>query len=101
MARTATRTDPGRRPLLVLVTDGRATAPLPDPAGAALAAAAAVARSGIEALVIDAEDGDIRLGLARTLAEAMGAAYVALPELAAESLARVVTDLIGADDRLS
>ena len=94
VARTATRTDPGRRPVLVLVTDGRATAPLPDPAGAALAAATQVARAGIEALVVDAEDGDIRLGLARTLAEAMGAAYVALPELAAEPLARVVTDLL-------
>jgi magnesium chelatase subunit D len=97
VARTATRTDPGRRPVLVLVTDGRATAPLPDPAGAALAAATAVARAGIEALVVDAEDGDIRLGLARTLADAMGAAYVALPELAAEPLARAVTDLVGAD----
>ncbi|HEY3240035.1 MAG TPA: VWA domain-containing protein [Acidimicrobiia bacterium] len=98
VARTAGRTDPGRRPVLVLVTDGRATAPLPDPAGAALAAATQVARAGIEALVVDAEDGDIRLGLARTLAEAMGAAYVALPELAAEPLARVVTDLVAADE---
>jgi magnesium chelatase subunit D len=97
VARTATRTDPGRRPVLVLVTDGRATAPLPDPAGAALAAATQVARAGIEALVVDAEDGDIRLGLARTLAEAMGAAYVALPELAAEPLARAVTHLVAGD----
>jgi magnesium chelatase subunit D len=97
VARTATRTDPGRRPVLVLVTDGRATAPLPDPAGAALAAAHQVARAGIEALVVDAEDGDIRLGLARTLAEAMGAAYVALPELAAEPLARMVTDLVAGE----
>jgi magnesium chelatase subunit D len=94
VARTATRTDPGRRPVLVLVTDGRATAPLPDPAGAALAAAHQVARAGIETLVVDAENGDIRLGLARTLAEAMGGAYVALPELAAEPLARAVTTLV-------
>ncbi len=100
VARTAARTDPGRRPVLVLVTDGRATAPLPDPGGAALAAADQVARAGVEALVVDAEDGDIRLGLARNLADAMGASYVALPELAAETLARVVTDLVVADDRL-
>ncbi|MGH8976371.1 MAG: magnesium chelatase, partial [Acidimicrobiia bacterium] len=85
---------PGRRAVLVLVTDGRATAPLPDPSGAALAAAAQVVRSGMEALVVDAEDGDVRLGLARTLAEAMGATYVALPELAAEPLARIVTDCV-------
>jgi magnesium chelatase subunit D len=99
VARTAVRTDPGRRPVLVLVTDGRATAPLPDPGGAALAAAEQVARAGVETLVVDAEDGDIRLGLARNLADAMGASYVALPELAAETLARVVTDLVVADDR--
>jgi magnesium chelatase subunit D len=98
VARTASRTDPSRAPVLVLVTDGRATAPLPDPAGAALAAAAQVARAGIEALVVDAEDGDIRLGLARSLADAMGASYVALPELSAEPLARIVTDLVANAD---
>ncbi len=94
LARTAGRTDPARRPVLVLVTDGRATAPLPDPAGAALAAAHQVAQSGMEVLVVDAEDGGIRLGLARTLAEAMGATYVALPELAADRLVRAVTDCV-------
>jgi magnesium chelatase subunit D len=100
VARTAARSDPGRRAVLVLVTDGRATAPLPDPSGAALAAAAQVAHSGMEALVVDAEDGDVRLGLARSIAEAMGAIYVALPELAAEPLARAVTELVANPDSL-
>jgi magnesium chelatase subunit D len=91
LARLATRTDPGRRPMLVVVTDGRATAPAPDPAAAALAAAADVARAGLDALVVDAEDGNVRLGLAASLAEAMGARYLALPQLAPEPLARAVT----------
>jgi len=90
VARSACRLDPGRRPIIVVVTDGRATAGGPEPAAAALTAGAEVARAGIEALVVDAEDGDIRLGLARSLAEAMGARYVALPDLAGESLARAV-----------
>jgi len=57
---------------------------------AALSAAAEIAASGIEALVVDAEDNDLRLGLARDLADAMGARYIALPDLAAETLTRAV-----------
>ena len=91
LARLASRTDPARRPVLVVVTDGRATAPAPDPAAAALAAAAEIARARLEALVVDAEDGEVRLGLARQLAVAMGARYVTLPELAPEPLAAAVT----------
>ncbi len=100
VARDALRTDPGRRPVLVVVTDGRATGPASDDAGdptaAALAAGAEVALAGIEAMVVDAEDGDIRLGLAAGLAETMGARYVALPELTATGLARAVTQFVEA-----
>jgi magnesium chelatase subunit D len=94
VARSAHRLDPGRRPVIVVVTDGRATAGGPEPAAAALTAGAEVARAGFEALVVDAEDGDIRLGLARSLAEAMGARYVALPDLSGESLARAVSAVV-------
>ena len=77
-----------------MVTDGRATSagppPATDPLGAAMAAAGEVAAAGIEALVVDAEDNDLRLGLARQLADAMGAAYTALPDLAADALTRAV-----------
>ena len=91
VARSAVRVDPARRPILVVVTDGRATAGGPEPGTAARAAAADIARAGFQALVVDAEDADVRLGLARSLAETMGARYVALPELAGDALARVVT----------
>ncbi|MDQ1418375.1 MAG: magnesium chelatase subunit [Acidimicrobiaceae bacterium] len=86
-------TAPGRsaahQPLLVLFTDGRATsAPRSpkDPVSAARDAADAVRRRGIAAVVVDAEDGPTRLGLARELATVMAARYLTLPELSAVAL---------------
>jgi len=67
------------------------------PVGAALAAAAEIAAAGIEALVVDPEDGDVRLGLARCLAEAMGAAYTALPDVTGETLTRAVRTVVAPD----
>jgi magnesium chelatase subunit D len=75
--------------LLVVITDGRATAapdPMIDPMEAAHAAAALVRRRQISAVVIDAEDGPIRLGLAGELALTMGARYLTVPELSAGAL---------------
>jgi magnesium chelatase subunit D len=82
----------GLRPFLVLLTDGRATA---GPAGisplqAARAAAATVRRAGVDGLVVDCEDGAGVLGLARELAEAMGARYAALSELSDATLRRAI-----------
>ena len=73
----------GQQPLLVVLTDGRATAGPPgtDPVEAALVAGAAVRRQNVPAVVVDAEDGPTRLGLAATLAQAMGARHVTLDEL--------------------
>jgi magnesium chelatase subunit D len=64
--------------LLVVVSDGRATSAPDgvDPVDAAMAAADRVKRLGIPAVVVDAEEGPTQLGLARTLAEAMGARHV-------------------------
>lgn len=83
-----TATPGGHRPLLVLVSDGRATAATPgrDPLEAALGAAAIVRRQGIPAVVVDAETGDTRLGLAARIADVMGATLLALPDLTATSL---------------
>lgn len=81
--------DPRRRPLLVLMTDGRPTSGL-DPLGEALRAARRLAGRRVPAIVVDTEDGPVRLGLARVVAGAMGARYIRLEELAAGSIARVV-----------
>ena len=74
-----------RRPLLVLLTDGRATAG-PNPRGAA----SGLRRIGVASVVVDTEEGYVRLGMARTLAEAMGARCLRLEELRVDSLVELV-----------
>jgi magnesium chelatase subunit D len=77
--------DPDRRPLLVVVTDGRATS------GSATDLDRAAARlAGTPAIVVDCETGMVRLGLANKLAIRLGAVAVRLDELAAGRLAGVV-----------
>jgi magnesium chelatase subunit D len=76
--------DPRRRPLLVVVTDGRATSGA-DAVHRAHAAAQLFA--GITSVVMDCETGRMRLGLAAELAAHLGGEHVALGEVAADSLA--------------
>ena len=69
----------GAKPLLVLLTDGRATGS-PAALDHAHEAAEAVAAAGIEALVLDAEPpGPTALELAAQLAASMNARYLPLP----------------------
>jgi magnesium chelatase subunit D len=85
-----------RVPLLVIVTDGRATAAPDgvDPLDAALAAAGRVRRRRVAAVVVDAEDDGPgaapRLGLAAALAEAMGASCLPLSQLSAATIKGMV-----------
>jgi len=80
---------PERRPLLVVVTDGRATAG-PDPLGRATAAAGLLARAGARSVVVDCETGPVRLGLAGRLAVALGGEHLRLAEVVAAPLADAV-----------
>ena len=77
------------RSVLVVLTDGRATGD-----GSALARALDVAvqvrRRGLATLVLDCETGPVRLGLARQLAEAMGAIHVPVEDLDAGTLAATI-----------
>jgi magnesium chelatase subunit D len=84
--------DPRRRPLLVVVTDGRATSARPghDPVQDALKAAAMLAADGIAAVVVDCEHGPVRLGLADKLATALDGVCLRLEQLSAEQVAGVV-----------
>jgi magnesium chelatase subunit D len=77
--------DRERRPLLVLLTDGRATAG-PDP----LTAAARLRSLGATSFVVDTEEGYVRLGRGEELAMAMGARCLRLEKLRAESLVELV-----------
>ncbi|GAC68956.1 VWA domain-containing protein [Gordonia soli] len=80
------RSDPARRPLLVILTDGRATAGS-DPARRAADAADALRRRGVDAVVVDCEQGMIRLGLAGELAARLGAPCLPMEQLSAATLA--------------
>jgi magnesium chelatase subunit D len=95
--RTERLRDPDRRPLLVVVTDGRATARAgdPDPVTAAHQAAGLLAAAGVTSVVVDCESGTIRLGLAAGLARALDGALLRLDELAAGPLADSVRELSG------
>jgi magnesium chelatase subunit D len=77
--------DPLRQPLLVVVTDGRATHGA-DAVQRAHSAAALVASTGVASVVLDCETGRMRLGLAAALAEALGGEHVPLAEVAADTL---------------
>jgi magnesium chelatase subunit D len=77
--------DQERRPLLVLLTDGRATAG-PDPQ----VAAARLRSLGTTSFVVDTEEGYVRLGMAGELAGTMGARCLRLEELKADSLVELI-----------
>ncbi|MEV7304171.1 putative cobaltochelatase [Streptomyces clavifer] len=84
--------DPSRRPLLVVVTDGRATGG-PDPVALAARAGRLHAAEGTASVVVDCESGIVRLGLAAQLARDLGGTAVTLDELRADSIAGLVKDV--------
>jgi magnesium chelatase subunit D len=82
--------DPRRRPLLVVLTDGRATSGV-DAVARSRAAAGQLARSGIDAVVVDCESGPMRLGLGAILADHLAAEYHPVGQVSAADLAGVAT----------
>ncbi|HTQ22457.1 magnesium chelatase subunit D family protein [Mycobacterium sp.] len=81
--------DRARRPLIVVLTDGRATAG-PDPLGRSRTAAARLVAEGVAAVVVDCETSYVRLGLAGQLARQLGAFAVRLEQLHADHLMQTV-----------
>ena len=77
--------DGERRPLLVLLTDGRTTAG-PDPQRAA----AGLRALGVASVVVDTEEGYVRLGMAAEISVALGARCLRLEDLRADSLVQLV-----------
>ncbi|MEV1021740.1 putative cobaltochelatase [Streptomyces sp. NPDC050264] len=86
--------DPARRPLMVVVTDGRATGG-PEPVKLAGRAAGLHAVEGTASVVVDCESGMVRLGLAGQLAGQLGGSAVTLEELRADAIAGLVKDVQG------
>ena len=105
---TERRKDRDTLPLLVILSDGRANITLsgrqpsaasgePAPAEEALGLARMVAEAKIPAVMVDTEQDFIKLELARPIAEAMGARYIRLDDLAAGSLADAVRRELGTE----
>ncbi len=85
--------DPRRRPLLVVVTDGRATGERgTDHLAQAHRAAGLLQAAGTAAVVVDCESGFVQLGLAQTLGAHLGAQTLRLDELGAQALVQTVKD---------
>jgi magnesium chelatase subunit D len=82
--------DPRRRPLLVLVTDGRATSG-PGAVERSRRAADLLRVAGVASVVLDCETG-FGLGLARRLSLHLGAEHVPVGEVAADQLLSVVAE---------
>jgi magnesium chelatase subunit D len=82
--------DPRRRPLLVVITDGRATA---GPAALARAHRAAeyLATAAVSTIVIDCESGRFRLGLAHDLSVRLQARYLKVADVGVDSIVAAVS----------
>jgi magnesium chelatase subunit D len=74
-------------PLLVLVTDGRANTGSP---AHLRQVALSLASQQIASLILDSEEGFVRLGQARELAGWLGADYLPLDQLRAETISRQI-----------
>ncbi|RLV08174.1 magnesium chelatase [Streptomyces griseocarneus] len=90
--------DPARRPLLVVVTDGRATGG-PEPLERAARAARLLADQGTASVVVDCEAGPVRLGLAGELARELRGPAVTLDELRADSVSALVRNVRNTSSR--
>ncbi len=83
------------RPVFILVTDGRATAALQDgnPVADAEQLATVFRRANITSVVIDTETDFISMGIAKKIAELMGAHYYHMKRLSDENVLAIVQDL--------
>lgn len=77
--------DPRRRPLLIVITDGRATHGV-DAVARSRQAARWIAEHRTTAVVVDCEQGPMRMGLAGSLARAMQATHLPIADVSASAL---------------
>jgi len=90
--KNVTKKDKDTLPVVVLVSDGRATSGYTNkPFDDAMNAAYALKNADVRSVVIDAEQDFITLGLAMKIAQAMDATYFKLEELRAENIVSAVS----------
>jgi magnesium chelatase subunit D len=82
--------DPRRRPLLIVITDGRATHGA-DAVARSRQAAQWIAEHRTTAVVVDCEQGPMRMGLAGSLAQAMQATHLPIADVSASALTSVAS----------
>ncbi|MCM3701632.1 VWA domain-containing protein [Paenibacillus macerans] len=95
--RTMLRKGSGPIPAMIVITDGKANAgiaPGLDPWQEIGRAGRRISEAGIQTLVIDTEQGFVRLGYARKLADGLQAQYFRLEELDAGRIERAVRNLV-------
>ncbi len=92
MIKTAQKKNPDMLPIIVLVSDGRTNAAINggDPLEEAVEIAQKIQKEGIRSIVVDTEQDFIKLGIAKDIANALGARYYKLEELEGEQLAEAV-----------
>lgn len=86
------RQDANQDPVVILITDGRATSPLnkgTNPVTDAMEEAKRIGRRHLPVAVIDTESGFIKLGLAKKLAKAMGASYFQVDKISEDQLLHI------------
>lgn len=83
------------KPVILLITDGRANRSTTDGGDAVddvLKMARKIQASGCPSVVIDTENDFIKLGIARTVAREMGAAYYRLKELSDQKILHIINN---------
>ena len=86
------RKDPDTCPFMVLISDGRANVSMDGepPVQETKTIASLFRKEGIQSAVIDTENSIVKFGLAQEISSALGARYMALEELKADSIVEAV-----------
>jgi magnesium chelatase subunit D len=86
------RRDPDTCPFMVLISDGRANVSMngESPLQETMSIASLFRDQGIQSAVIDTESSMIKFGLAQEVSSALGARYLALEDLKADSIIKAV-----------
>jgi len=92
--KTNMRKDPDMLPVIILVTDGRANSSIngKDAFQESINMANIINKSDIQSLVIDTEQGFIKLGLAKQIADAMNSKYYRLEDLEADKIVGAIKE---------
>lgn len=87
--------DKDLQPILILITDGRANSSsiADDPVQSALNIAEKISQTKTLTAVIDTETDFIKLGLAKEIAQKMGAAYYTLQNLSQENILHIIRNI--------